>query len=66
MIKQSREVKATEDMQPTPKGWGPYLVPAVELLTEYEKKGVPLVTAFPGAVYGSDSWYVQLILDPLL
>lgn len=58
--------KANEDMKPVPKGWGPCLAPSVDLLSDYIDKGVPVVTAFPGAVYGPDSWFVQLFLDPLL
>ncbi|WP_156158082.1 NAD-dependent epimerase/dehydratase family protein [Gordoniibacillus kamchatkensis] len=28
-------------------------------------KGIPIVTAFPGQVYGADSWFPQLFLEPL-
>ncbi|MBM7573438.1 NAD-dependent epimerase/dehydratase family protein [Aquibacillus albus] len=56
---------ASENFKPIPKGWGPYLAPAVDALEKYTSKGVPIVTAFPGGVYGPDSWCVQLFLKPL-
>lgn len=48
-----------------PKGWGPYIAPSVKLLSNYISKGLPIVTAFPGQVYGPDSWMQQLFLNPI-
>lgn len=56
---------ATETFRAQPKGWGPYISPSVDVLPQYVNKGVPIVTAFPGQVYGADSWFPQLFLEPL-
>ncbi len=55
----------TEEEAGPPKGWGPYLQPAVALATEQLRGGIPLVLAFPGQVYGPDSWNEQLFLKPI-
>ncbi|TMV43141.1 NAD(P)-dependent oxidoreductase [Paenibacillus mesophilus] len=55
----------TESYRSQPKGWGPYIAPSVDVLSTYVDKGVPIVTAFPGQVYGADSWFPQLFLEPL-
>ncbi|MDG5785971.1 NAD(P)-dependent oxidoreductase [Evansella sp. AB-P1] len=52
-----------EEMAADPKGWGPYIAPSVELIPEYVSKGLPIITAFPGQVYGPDSWMPQLYLN---
>jgi nucleoside-diphosphate-sugar epimerase len=57
--------KAEEHYRSHPKGWGPYIKPSVDCLDSYKKEGLPIVTAFPGMVYGPDSWLSQLILTPL-
>lgn len=54
----------TESFRSQPKGWGPYIAPSVDVLTKYIAKGVPIVTAFPGQVYGAESWFPQLFLEP--
>jgi len=56
---------ATEQFRSQPKGWGPYIAPSVNILSRFIDKGVPIVTAFPGQVYGADSWLPQLMLEPL-
>ncbi|WP_171681709.1 NAD-dependent epimerase/dehydratase family protein [Paenibacillus planticolens] len=56
---------AIETFRSQPKGWGPYISPSVDILPRYVNKGVPIVTAFPGQVYGADSWFPQLFLEPL-
>ena len=55
----------TEDWVGPPKGWGPYLAPAVDLALERIAAGLPLVLAFPGQVYGPASWTEQLFLTPI-
>lgn len=57
--------RATETFRSQPKGWGPYIAPSVDVLPSYVGQGLPIVTAFPGQVYGADSWFPQLFLEPL-
>ncbi|MCB1484663.1 MAG: NAD-dependent epimerase/dehydratase family protein [Hyphomicrobiaceae bacterium] len=54
-----------EDAVPHPRGWGPYLRPAIETLPSYVDCGLPIVAAFPGWVYGPGSWFAQYVLEPL-
>ena len=54
-----------ETAVPRPRGWGPYLAPAIEALPDYTACGLPIVTAFPGWVYGPGSWFAQYVLEPL-
>lgn len=54
-----------EDVMPHPMGWGPYLAPAIESLPGYVARGLPIVAAFPGWVYGPGSWFAQYVLEPL-
>jgi pimeloyl-[acyl-carrier protein] synthase len=56
---------AVESQQPQPKGTGPYIEPAIDLVRCYAERGYPVVLTFPGAVYGPESWLAQLILEPL-
>ncbi len=55
----------TEEEPGPPKGWGPYLAPAVDLVAERAREGAPLVLAFPGQVYGPSSWAEQLFMKPI-
>ncbi|MHB8752619.1 MAG: NAD-dependent epimerase/dehydratase family protein, partial [Aggregatilineales bacterium] len=55
----------TEDVTPNPKGWGPYIAPAIEALRNYLDRGLPIVQAFPAWVYGPGSWFAEYTLDPL-
>jgi nucleoside-diphosphate-sugar epimerase len=55
----------TEDDPPRPSASGRWLIPAVERLNGYVLTGLPIVTAIPGAVYGDDSWFRQLIVEPV-
>ena len=34
-------------------------------LPSYVAKGLPIVTAFPGWVYGPGSWFAEYVLEPL-
>ncbi len=61
---QGRELR-DETTTPQPRGWGPYLEPAIQQLDRYARRGLSIVTAFPGWVYGDGSWFRQFILDPL-
>src|SRR5262249_44183640 len=54
-----------EDAPPAPCGWGPYVAPAVDALARYRARGLPIVTAFPGVVYGDGSWFRRHVIHPL-
>jgi nucleoside-diphosphate-sugar epimerase len=54
-----------EEAAPHPMGWGPYLAPATEALEDYIERGLPIVSAFPGWVYGPGSWFAEYVLAPL-
>jgi nucleoside-diphosphate-sugar epimerase len=56
---------STEDATPRPRGWGPYIAPAIEALAGDLSRGLPIVVAFPGYVYGTGSWFREYILSPL-
>jgi nucleoside-diphosphate-sugar epimerase len=55
----------TEEATPNPKGWGPYIAPAIEKLPAYLQTGLPIVEAYPGPVYGPGSWFEEYTLAPL-
>lgn len=46
---------------PNPRGWGPYALEAFEAIKSYVAKGLPIVEAFPGGVYGVGSWYITVL-----
>ena len=54
-----------ESATPVPRGWGPYVAGAIEALARDLDRGLPIVTAFPGYVYGDGSWFREYILAPL-
>lgn len=54
-----------EDAETKPMGWGPYLAPSIEALPAELKRGLPVVAAFPGWVYGPGSWFAEYVLAPL-
>lgn len=54
-----------EDAAPNPKGWGPYLAPAIESLPDFVARGLPITIALPGWVYGPGSWFAEYVLAPL-
>ena len=54
-----------EDTTPHPKGWGPYIAPAIEALVGYAARGLPLILIFPAWVYGPGSWFAEYELVPL-
>jgi nucleoside-diphosphate-sugar epimerase len=59
------DVPHDETVTPQPQGWGPYIAPAIEALSGYRARGLPIVEAFPGWVYGPGSWFAEYILGPL-
>jgi nucleoside-diphosphate-sugar epimerase len=61
---QGKELRA-EDATPNPKGWGPYVAPAIEALKGFVAQGFPIVEAYPGWVYGPASWFAEYQLEPL-
>jgi nucleoside-diphosphate-sugar epimerase len=50
-----------ESATPNPRGWGPYIVEALAALKTYVQRGLPIVEAFPGGVYGVGSWYITVL-----
>ena len=48
-----------------PMGWGPYLASAIEAVPAEVARGLPVVLAFPGWVYGPGSWFAEYVLAPL-
>lgn len=56
---------AGEDTTSHPRGWGPYLAAAIEALPAHVARGLPIVAAFPGWVYGPGSWFAEYVLAPL-
>jgi nucleoside-diphosphate-sugar epimerase len=54
-----------EDTTPNPKGWGPYIAPAIDKLQDYIASGLPIITAFPSWVYGLGSWFTEYTLKPI-
>lgn len=55
----------TEDAPPQPRGWGPFLAPAIEQLEAFSAPGLEVLEAFPGPVYGDGSWFREYVLRPL-
>jgi nucleoside-diphosphate-sugar epimerase len=56
----------TEDEPPRPSVLGASLAPALDRLEGYVLAGLPVVTAFPGLVYGSGSWFRDLVMEPVV
>ena len=54
-----------ETAAPNPRGFGPYLVDALQELRGRMDRGLPVVTCFPGYIYGSSSWFAEYIVGPL-
>lgn len=54
-----------EDATPRPRGWGRPLAPALARTDADLARGLPLVFAFPGWVYGLGSWYLRYVLRPV-
>lgn len=56
----------TEDTPPQPSAWGRCLAPALERLGGYIVAGQPVVTAFPGWVYGNGGWFREQVIEPVM
>jgi hypothetical protein len=56
----------TEDEPPRPTAWGRYLMPALDQIDRYAVAGLPIVTAFPGWVYGNGSWFRERVIEPIM
>lgn len=50
-----------ETAKPNPRGWGPYIVKALEQLEQFCAMGLPIITVFPASVYGAGSWYADIL-----
>lgn len=56
----------TEDEPPRPSVWGRRLAPALERLDGYVLAGFPIITAFPGWIYGNASWFRDRVIEPVM
>jgi nucleoside-diphosphate-sugar epimerase len=56
----------TEDAPARPSTRGRCLTPALDRLEGYIASGLPIVTAFPGWVYGDGSWFRERIIEPVI
>ncbi len=56
----------TEDEPPRPAAWGRCLAPALDRLGGYVVAGLPIITAFPGRVYGNGSWCRTRVIEPVM
>jgi nucleoside-diphosphate-sugar epimerase len=56
----------TEDEPLRPSAWGSRFAPALDRLEGYRIAGLPIITAFPGWVYGNDGWFRQRIIEPVM
>jgi hypothetical protein len=56
----------TEDEPPRPSAWGRHLTPALDRLDGYVVAGLPIITAFPGWVYGNGSWFRKCVIEPVM
>ncbi|MDW8297790.1 MAG: NAD(P)-dependent oxidoreductase [Anaerolineae bacterium] len=50
-----------ETAKPNPRGWGPYIVKAMQQLETFCAAGLPIITVFPASVYGAGSWYAEIL-----
>jgi uncharacterized protein len=55
----------TEDAPRQPSEWGRCLMPALDRLEGYVAAGLPIVTGFPGWVYGNGSWFAARVIRPI-
>jgi nucleoside-diphosphate-sugar epimerase len=54
-----------ETITPKPHGIGRFIIDNVDLIGRCVKEGLPIVTAFPGPVYGTGSWFREYFFIPL-
>jgi uncharacterized protein len=55
----------TEDAPLRPSAWGRCFTPALDRVDGYVAAGLPIVTAFPGWVYGNGSWFCERVIKPV-
>jgi hypothetical protein len=56
----------TEDAPARPSARGRCLTPALDRLAGYIASGLPIVTGFPGWVYGNGSWFRERVIEPVV
>ena len=56
----------TEDAPAFPSARGRCLTPALDRLDGYIASGLPIVTGFPGWVYGNGSWFRERVIEPVM
>ena len=56
----------TEDEPPRPSAWARRFTPALDRLDGYVVAGLPIVTAFPGWIYGNGSWFRKRVIEPVM
>ena len=56
----------TEDEPLRPSAWGRCFAPALDRLDGYIAAGLPVITAFPGWVYGNAGWFRQRVIEPVM
>ena len=56
----------TDDELPRPSAWARRFTPALDRLDGYVVAGLPIVTAFPGWVYGDGSWFRERVIEPVM
>ena len=56
----------TEDEPRRPSAWGRCFTPALDRLDGYIVAGLPVITAFPGWVYGNAAWFRQRVIEPVM
>jgi nucleoside-diphosphate-sugar epimerase len=56
----------TEDTPPQPSAWGRCFTPALERLEGYIVAGQPIVTGFPGWVYGNGGRFRERVIEPVM
>ena len=56
----------TEDEPPRPSAKDRCFTPVLDRLDGYIFAGLPIVTAFPGWVYGNGSWFREQVIEPVV
>jgi nucleoside-diphosphate-sugar epimerase len=56
----------TEDAPALPSARGRCLTPALDRLDGYIASGLPILTGFPGWVYGNGSWFRERVIEPVM
>jgi nucleoside-diphosphate-sugar epimerase len=59
-----RPITEDEPLRPAP--WAERLAPVLDRLDGYVVAGLPIVTAFPGWVYGNASWFHKRVIEPVM